>query len=412
MKNKKEILKVQAVTEAVIKGMNESSTGDVSQFSFLLGDVMKRVYSTSLLSDIADVQPMKGPTGKLATIFSGYGGKAVELDMDGSTILELTSASGFTQGGSIATAGATGTISYLEGTFALVKVLTGTFVKGVSTTGTVTVIKDVITNRIYASKIFQNYTISSESDSKIAIIKPKLVLKNIEAKTRKIQSIFTTEMLDDLRAMFSEDYLNDFLINEFAQEIVQEIDQEAIAKLKTAAKPGGNIVLKNSYAITSGDLSGLSSDLYLNIYKAAMEISSTLKRKQNIFVLCDQKTAALLLLNQLHLFPETQSENNYYLGTIGNLYHLYVDPFSTSEYMLIGYSDFKNGTGESGLFFAPYTNTIVDASTDDHLNTYNHIINMFRYDMCFHPQDRGTGTADSDFYKIFTIDSSAIINNL
>ena len=401
--------KVIKITEKILA---ESNTGDISQYAHLLGDVMKRVYTTSLLSEIADVQPLNGPTGKIATVFSGYGGKNVELTMDGSTILELTSSAGFTVGGAINTAAATGTISYLEGNFVLVKVLTGTFVKNASTTGTVTVIKDVITNRIYASKVFKNYTISSETEDKMAILKPKLVLKSVTAKTRKIKSIFTTEMADDLKAMFDEDYLNDFLVNEFAAEIVQEIDSEAISLLKTVAKPGGNIVLKNSYAISGGDLSGLSADLYLNIYKAAMEISSTLKRKQNIFVIADPKTAALLMLNQLHLFPQTQTENSYFLGTIGNLYHLYVDPFATSEYVLVGYSDFQNGTGDSGLFFAPYTNTIWDASEGDVESTYTHIINMFRYDMTIHPQDRGTGTADSDFFKIFTVDSSAITNNL
>ena len=184
--------KVIKITEKILA---ESNTGDISQYAHLLGDVMKRVYTTSLLSEIADVQPLKGPTGKIATVFSGYGGKNVELTMDGSTILELTSSAGFTVGGAINTAAATGTISYLEGNFVLVKVLTGTFVKNASTTGTVTVIKDVITNRIYASKVFKNYTISSETEDKMAILKPKLVLKNVTAKTRKIKIIICSFIL-------------------------------------------------------------------------------------------------------------------------------------------------------------------------------------------------------------------------
>ena len=273
-------------------------------------------------------------------------------------------------------------------------------------------ILDVITNRNYIRRTFKNYsgpmsTSTGEMSDEIPTVTHELIGKTIEVKTRKLKSKVTQEFIQDLQAMYGEDFQKDVLENEFASEIIQSIDSEIISYLKRIATPITDIVLKNSLGMQSG-IAALSEDIYANLYKLTIDIMRNTKRKKNFFVLADAATTALLLNSPLHAKPQADKTNTYMMGKVGGLFDLYMDPYSTDHYVLVGYKSEDADLGDSGLIFAPYMNTIHEAIEADTGKSV--FFNTMRYDYISHPQDTTTGVSDSIFFKMFNIDMSDIPN--
>ena len=96
------------------------------------------------------------------------------------------------------------------------------------------------------------------------------------------------------------------------------------------------------------------------------------------------------------------------MGKVGGLFDLYMDPYSTDHYVLVGYKSEDADLGDSGLIFAPYMNTIHEAIEPDTGKSV--FFNTMRYDYISHPQDTTTGVSDSIFFKMFNIDMTDIPN--
>lgn len=395
--------RVMKITNQVI---NEDSS-DISQFPTLLSDIIYRVYSNSLVGEIADVQPLKTPIGKIGTLYATYTGDESATDSSAITVLKISDVTGYDVGSIISTAAASGKILYIENDGdILVEITSGIFAVNDVTIENTATISSVISNRNYASRVFSDYSLATER-SVPKSISFELKFNDIEVKSRKLKSIFSSESIEDLRKMYGIDVANEMIVKEFAAEIIQEIDMEIIDYLRKIATPSSDLVLANSYGI-NGDIMAVGNDIYANIYKNAMKISKDTKRKQNFFVLADSNTMALLMTNPLHISPESDKKNSYYMGKLGTQYSLYLDPFSTEQYVVVGYTDDKNGTGDSGLIYAPYTNTIIEAQDQDKGN--NIFFNFVRYGYTNHPQDTGTGVADSIFFRTFNINGSYLNN--
>ena len=400
MKNKK-----------IEKFLNEMTvTGDISQFSELIKPILYKVYTESLVSEIADIQPLKGPVGKVYTLFSSYGGNTGEhINSTNSTIIVL-SANTLSVGDPISTTTGTGTVEYSEDNKILVHVSSGYF-EANQLIGTATIL-DVITNRNYIRRTFKNYsgplaTADGENLSNVPEISHELIGNTLEVKTRKLKSKVSQEVMEDLRSMYGEDFQKEILETEFASEIIQSIDNEIITYLKTIATPISDVVLKNSLGMQSG-IAALSEDIYANLYKLTIDIMRNTKRKKNFFVLADAATTALLLNSPLHAKPQVDNTNTYFMGKVGGLFNLYMDPYSVDHYVLVGYKSETSELGDAGLIYAPYMNTIqetVEADTGKSV-----FFNTMRYDYISHPQDTTTGVSDSIFFKMFNIDMSDIPN--
>ena len=400
MKNKK-----------IEKFLNEMTvTGDISQFPELIKPILYKVYTESLVSEIADIQPLKGPVGKVYTLFSSYGGNTGEhINSTNSTIIVL-SANTLSVGDPISTTTGTGTVEYSEDNKILVHVSSGYF-EANQLIGTATIL-DVITNRNYIRRTFKNYsgplaTADGENLSNVPEISHELIGNTLEVKTRKLKSKVSQEVMEDLRSMYGEDFQKEILETEFASEIIQSIDNEIITYLKTIATPISDVVLKNSLGMQSG-IAALSEDIYANLYKLTIDIMRNTKRKKNFFVLADAATTALLLNSPLHAKPQVDNTNTYFMGKVGGLFNLYMDPYSVDHYVLVGYKSENSELGDAGLIYAPYMNTIHEAVEADTGKSV--FFNTMRYDYISHPQDTTTGVSDSIFFKMFNIDMSDIPN--
>lgn len=400
MKNKK-----------IEKFLNEMTvTGDISQFPELIKPILYKVYTESLVSEIADIQPLKSPVGKVYTLFSSYGGNTGEhMNSTNSTIIVL-SANTLSVGDPVSTLTGTGTVEYTEDNKILVHISSGYFEIN-QTIGLATIL-DVITNRNYIRRTFKNYsgplvTADGENLSNIPEISHELIGRTLEVKTRKLKSKVSQEVMEDLKNMYGEDFQKEILESEFASEIIQSIDNEIISYLKQIATPVTDVILKNSLGMQSG-IAALGEDIYANLYKLTIDIMRNTKRKKNFFVLADASTTALLLNSPLHAKPQVDNTNTYFMGKVGGLFNLYMDPYSTDHYVLVGYKSENSELGDAGLIYAPYISTICEAVEPDTGKSV--FFNTMRYAYISHPQDTTTGISDSIFFKMFRVDMSDVPN--
>ena len=401
----------QMKNKKIERFLNEMTvTGDISQFPELIKPILYKVYTESLVSEIADIQPLKGPVGKVYTLFSTYGGNSGEhINSINSTIIVLDTNT-LSEGDPVTSLTGTGTVEYSEDNKILVHVASGYFEVN-QLIGTSTVL-DVITNRNYIRRTFKNYsgplaTAVGEELTNVPEISHELIGKTIEVKSRKLKSKISQEAMEDLKHMYGEDFQKEVLENEFASELIQSIDNEIISYLKQIATPISDIVLKNSLGMQSG-IAALSEDIYANLYKLTIDIMRNTKRKKNFFVLADAATTALLLNSPLHARPQADNTNTYFMGKVGGLFNLYMDPYSIDHYVLVGYKSENSELGDAGLIYAPYMNSIQEAVEPDTGKSI--FFNTMRYDYIPHPQDTTTGNSDSIFFKMFRIDMTDIPN--
>lgn len=407
---KKDLLKksIGQLTEA-------TQAQDVAPFAKLLTPLLYRVYTQSLVSQIADVQPMVGPIGKVYALISTYGGRDQDdLSSTKSKILSVTDGSGFAIDGTITTSTGSGVVVYKEANNLLVKVTSGYFMNTQATTEFPAVsIVSITSNRNYAKKVFANYSGAYTTNQgenlgeEIRNIDYEVVSATIEVVSRKLKSKISHEAVEDMKAMFGHDITDDLLIEEISSEMIQEIDQEIISFLKQKASILPDVILSNSLGM--GDsLSSVADDIYINIYKASQDIMIDTKRRHNFFVVADSRTISMLMTNPLHTKPESDEVNSYYMGKVGNLYSLYLDPYADESYCLVGYRSNEKQIGDAGLLFAPYNNTLTP--TIDPKTGKSVIFNLVRYGYTLHPQDTSTGDNDSIFFKVFNVDTSGLVN--
>jgi hypothetical protein len=394
--------------------LNETNSGDIGQFPEMIKPLLYKVYTESLVSELADIQQLTSPTGRIFTLFSNYGGQdADELNAANSSVLVVSNGVGYAVDQVITTTTGNGTIVYLEGNNFLVKINSGYFTKTQTLDTTAITVDDVISNRNYVRKVFKNYSgpfTTANGEINLPLnIDHEVRGSTIEVKTRKIKSKVTQEVIQDIKAQFGEDLSKDILANEFGSEMIQAIDIEIINYLKTIATPISDVVLANSYAITGGSLGDVGADIYANIYKLTVDIMRNTKRRKNFFVIADAATVGLMMASPLFIKPEGSSTNSYFMGRVGGSYNLYLDPYSTDNYVLVGYkNENSDEMGDSGLIFAPYMSTIWDTTEPETGKAI--FFQAIRYGYTANPQDTTTGNADSIFFKMFNVNISGLSN--
>lgn len=389
-----------------------NSSTDIAMLPGMIKPLLYKVYTESLVSEIADVQPINSPIALIYTLFSSHGGSSGDLTTFNSTILTLESNT-LIVGDAVVTATGNGTVEYSEGDKVLVRINSGHFVIAQTINSTAIKIIDVISNRNYIRKVFKHYigpytTADGERLSNVPEINHQLIRKTVETKTRKIKSKVTSEAMEDLENTYGVPVAEEILKNEFASEMIQSIDMEVIDYLKSIASPISDVILANSYGVTGGDLSSIATDLYLNIYKLTIDIMRNTKRRKNFFVLADSATMGLMMSSPLHVKPEESQTNSYFMGKIGKSYDLYLDPYSTDNYVLVGYKSKSSELGDAGLIYCPYTTSFQEAvETETGKSVFFHNL---RYAYMTHPQDITTGNSDSIFFKMFNVNLTGLIN--
>jgi len=412
-----------------------SSSADSSVFAQLILPLLKKIYLDSLISQVADVQPLKGPVGKIASLFSTYSGSGSSAETnthpDSSFLIVVEEDVSSMSVDDVLTADSDSsefTIRFIEGKKLLVARTSG---EGVpvkdDTFNSATFTASYATfNRAAIKKLFHGYSGTTDADgnfvgysnddnTQVRFIGFETRTVDIKAKSRKLKSKLSQEQLQDWLAVYKEKGI-DLVSESIANEIRQEIDKEFISYLKFIASyvvlPPTKIDLKSSIAVGGGGLKDVTDDLVVNIFLAGEQIVRDTKRNRTIFVLADPVTCAFLQTNAVVTKAYSDEQNPYKVGTVGT-YPLYSDLFSdVGEYfILVGYQGDNDGDGDTGVVYSPY-NTSIHQVTDTNLK--ENVLYLDRYAMTRHPQDVGNINKDniwhsdnesnSDFFKMMLID--------
>ena len=419
-----------------------STSADAASYAKLILPLVEQVMLESFIPQVTDVQPMEGPTGRIATLYSVYSGADIssvnETHCDTSYILILDKTAGFVAGTVLTISTGTFTVIYAGGNKALIAKTTGTYVPVKTATFvdnsiTYTImfsspnracIKKLLTGFSGDTYVQNTYPIPSYATGyaygndtyNIRNLSFETRTHMIETVSRKLKSKFSVEQLTEWIKLYNEKGV-DLGSKYLAHEIRNEIDKEFIQYLKFIAKytvlSTTKLDLGASIAASpSGALQDVTSDIVTNVFLAAEQIIKDTKRNRNIFVLADPVTCAFLQVNPFMVKGEAYEDNPYRFGTLGT-YPVYCDLFAdTGEYfVLVGYRGSNEGDGDSGVIYAPYTTTIHQATDTDFKEA---VMCMNRYKFVRHPQDSGnknqsniwdsTNANNSDFFKMFLID--------
>jgi Major capsid protein Gp23 len=442
--------KLEVLCEQIGANMLKENTSDMmSPVAPLIVPLLKKLYIDSLIGQIADVQPINSPVGKVAALFSTYAGSGSSAETDTHPdssfliIIPKPVAALTVDVSTQAIGGDTFTVRYFEDDvdvsganitrILLSRPLTGTYIPAVGDTFFGKVATYATLNRAAIKKLFKGYggafitngagkkeyvgySYGNDDNTQIRFIGFEVRTIDATSASRKLKSKFSQEQLQDLLSVYKEKGI-DLFTDSVANEIRQEIDKEFISYLKYIAKPilatvNSTIQLSKSYgAAASGSLQDVSYDLVSNIYLAAEQIVKDTKRNRTIFVMADPVTTSFLQTNAFHTVADPEEKNPYRIGTIG-VYPLFCDLFAETgeHYIMVGYLGI-DGNGDAGVIYSPYSTTI---HTVTDTNFKENVLYMDRYAMTRHPQDTGNidwddvwaieNANNSDFFKFFIVD--------
>lgn len=441
------------IAETMQTNIKESAgnSADIASFYTLNTNLLTKIYPDTLVSQIASIQPSRSPVCKIAALYSSYSGtgsnNADDVHYGNSLIITVSEADAalLDLGGVYAVSGdvvADFRVIYKEKIldqiapsgaplsdpqYGLVQVLIslngytqsqwedGTLLNVVYVGNTIggAAIISYTRNRTAFKKIYFNYGLYTTGVGEI--ISPNFTsfetkTVSLEAKSRKTKTPITYEKLGDLISLYSEKAI-DGILESISNQIKQEIDYEVINYLKDIAAPYNDVVINIPLSASLGmqnQLGAVTDDLFVAIFLMIEQIVKDTKRNRTMFVLADSFTASFLQLNPLHIKADPDENNPLRVGRIG-AYPLFVDQYSTDNYILVGYCYDGKTPGDAGLLYAPYVHEIIEID-DAHDMFRKNLLAISRYTFTRHPQDTGSGIGDSDFFKLCQIDFRNIQN--
>ncbi len=310
---------------------------DVQQFIPIFMPLARRVMPTLIANELVGIQPLTTPTGFIYSINFRYTGSGSKSDInpttahDGSAVTSrvsplkdsqilnvITTGTAVAVGDEVASvenAGTTGTVIYVEGTKALVK-LTGTLADNVDTIAggayaprfvsgdtldADNTINGTWTNELSFRKVLKSYTgpvATSQAELLGYDMKEmgfSIVRKSIEAVSRKLKGEYSVEMYQDLKAMHGLN-ADEELMNMMALEVANEIDREIVDYVNDTATP---LADANPFAHTAA-LGGARNDvdgyrnLAIKIANESREIARLTRRGAGNILLVAPKVATML----------------------------------------------------------------------------------------------------------------------
>jgi len=225
--------------------------------------------------------------------------------------------------------------------------------------------------------IYANYWFSMEAASaNVPEVNVEISLEPVQAWSRKLKALWSSEAADDMRAMLGLDIESE-LVGGLASEIGLEIDREIIQDLYVAADAGTN---KDTFDATVPP--GRSpvehySGILTKLDKIATEIHTRTKRGPGNFIVCAPDVSTVISALSRHgdfkgVFSQTdpvqgigtggrpgfplpnapQGYGIFEAGTLQNRWRVIVDPYFESGKAVVG---LKGSTFlDSGYAYAPY----------------------------------------------------------
>ena len=348
------LLDEQAPTNAMGTSSSTTGSGPIDTFDPILISLVRRTMPNLIAYDICGVQPMTGPTGLIFALRSRYGSMSGtenfynEVNTGWSTFpganVTVNGAGGAGYANSTVPGGAAGNLSGLPGVSNNAGNSTYNYAGGMNTAAA--------EGLGFGNSVFPEIAISIEKTT-------------VNAKERGLKAEYSIELAQDLRAVHgldAESLLSDFL----SAELLAEINREVVRTINVTASVGAQ---SGTTATGVFDLD-LDSDgrwmiekfkgLMFRLDLEANAIAKNTRRGKGNFLICSSNVAsALQAAGVLQYTPkldgnqlEIDDTGNTFAGILNGRYKVYIDPYSTGDYMTIGY---KGQTAfDAGLFYCPY----------------------------------------------------------
>ena len=378
-----------------------NATSSVNNWNPVLIALVRRAMPNLMAYDICGVQPMSGPTGLIFAMKSRYGGGSTsnrealfnEVETQFSGDSAGTHDSDNASGLNVTNLDSDSTADDAR--------LTNIFAPGMTTAE--------------AEKL------GSSGESSFREMGFTIEKSTVTAKSRALKAEYSLELAQDLKAIHGLDAETE-LANILSTEILAEINREVVRTVNSQAKTGAlqaNTAINGIFNVQT-DADGRWSvekfkGLILQIEREANVIAKETRRGKGNFIICSSDTASALAASGMLDYTPAMSTNlqvddtgNTFAGTLNGRMRVYIDPYSTTDYITVGYK----GTNpyDAGVFYCPYVPlTMVRAVGEE---TFQPKIGFkTRYGMVSNPfvgstpADGLAAVKTNQYYRIFRVDN-------
>ena len=356
-------------------GMGSGSIGPIQGFDPILISLVRRAMPNLMAYDVCGVQPMTGPTGLIFAMKSRYANQAGdeafydEADTSFSTIVGNNDTIGDKNVGTAfgtQTANLAGSNTYNYG-----DAMATATAEALGETG-------------------------GDAFGEMAFSIDKVT---VTAQTRALKADYSLELAQDLKAVHGLDAEAE-LSNILAAEILAEINREVVRTINvTAVKGSATGTAVSGIFNLDVDANGRWSvekfkGLMFHIEKEANAISKATRRGKGNIIICSSDVAsALQMAGVLDYTPALNSNSlavddtgNTFAGVLNGRYRVYIDPYTTGNYMTVGYKG--SNAFDAGIFYCPYVPLQMVRAVDQ--DTFQPKIGFkTRYGMVANPFHRG-----------------------
>jgi hypothetical protein len=376
---------------------NSVAGGGIANWNPILISLVRRAMPNLMAFDVAGVQAMTGPTGLIFAMKSKYtsqgGTEALGLNEPVSSFSGSQQAADTPQAGPSSSLGGTDTTpaDTVNDAFKYGIGMTTAFGEDLGDAGAGT---------------FNEMAIAIESAT-------------VTARTRALMAEYTMELAQDLKAIHNLEAEGE-LSNMLSTEILAEINREMIRTINVKAKLGA----QTSNVATAG-IFNLSTDsdgrwsvekfkgLLVQIDREANIVAKETRRGKGNFIICSSDVATALHASGLLDYApalktdlEVDDTGNTFAGTINGRIKVYIDPYSTDNYVTVGYRG--SNQYDAGIFYCPYVPLTMVRAVDP-LTFQPKIGFKTRYGMVANPfaqstPQSGTGANRSNpYFRIFAV---------
>jgi len=329
---------------AMAGSSSTAADGSIDTFDPVLISLVRRAMPNLIAYDICGVQPMTGPTGLIFAMRARYANQ--------------TSTETFYN--EVNTAFAT----VVSGANTLGQKNVGGY-PGNTTTGTANLAETGIYNMGTGMSTAQAEALGTTGNTAIPQMAFSIEKVSVTAKSRALKAEYTMELAQDLKAIHGLDAETE-LSNILSSEVLAEINREVVRTIALTAKQGAS-----SGTTTAGrfdldvDANGRWSvekfkGLMFQVEREANQIAKDTRRGKGNIVICSSDVAsALQMAGVLDYTPALNSNalnvddtGNTFAGVLNGRMRVYIDPYATGNYMVIGYKG--SSAFDAGLFYCPY----------------------------------------------------------
>ena len=389
-----------------------NATSSVQNWNPVLIALVRRAMPNLMAYDICGVQPMSGPTGLIFAMKSLYkttrgGATTGDEALYNEAITPFSGDSSASQG----TAGPSG--------------LTGKDPLAGDVSGDSSIDSERATDGFGGGMTTANAeglgTSGQGPNTAFAEMGFSIEKSTVTAKSRALKAEYSLELAQDLKAIHGLDAETE-LANILSTEILAEINREVVRTVNSQAKTGAlqaNTAINGIFNVQT-DADGRWSvekfkGLILQIEREANVIAKETRRGKGNFIICSSDTASALAASGMLDYTPAMSTNlqvddtgNTFAGTLNGRMRVYIDPYSTTDYITVGYK----GTNpyDAGVFYCPYVPlTMVRAVAEDSFQPK--IGFKTRYGMGSTPfvgstpADGLAAVKTNQYYRIFRVDN-------